>query len=204
MNQICFDQASFHTYSFILLFVLLYLIYYIIHMSKERSASSNDTSDLVTRIQSLQEELNKIKRDEENCKNDLQVTRDQLFKSGSTQTRFLEKIYNPLSPPENVYPGGSLTSSGYNSYTQFQQIGYLTGNGEQYPVFARDKYAGKSDKQEYYTINEGRNRIKIPIKTKNFNELYDGDQVSVPQLSDQPFTFQKYEDEGFRYSPNVN
>lgn len=172
-------------------------------MSKEKFSNNNETAELVSKIQSLHEELKSIKREEEKCKNDLVVSRDQLLKLGSTESRFLNKIYNPLSPPENTYSRGSFTSPGYNSYVQFQQVGYLSGNGEQYPVFARDKYAGKSDKQEYYTINEGRNRIKIPIKTKNFNELYDGDQLSVSQLSDQPFTFHKYEDEGYRYNPRI-
>lgn len=172
-------------------------------MSKERFANSNDTIDLVAKIQSLQEELNRIRRVEEQCKKDLQTSKDKLSKVDSVESRFLNKIYNPLTPPENMYAGGSFTSPGYDSYMQFQQIGYLTGNGQQYPVFARDKFAGKSDKQEYYTINEGRNRIKIPFKTKNFNELYDGDQVLVSQLSDESLTFQKYENEGFRYSPNV-
>jgi hypothetical protein len=62
---------------------------------------------------------------------------------------------------------------------------------------------GKSDKQEYYTINEGRNHVKIPFKTKNYNELFDGDQVNVPELSNNTFSFKKYETENIRYNPNV-
>ena len=56
---------------------------------------------------------------------------------------------------------------------------------------------------EYYTINEGRNSVKIPFKTKNNEELFDGDSILISELSNNPFIFKKYETEGLRYNPNL-
>ena len=81
-------------------------------------------------------------------------------------------------------------------------IGYLNNPSGQFPVFGRYKYAGKTDKMEYYTINDMRGRIKIPFKTKNYNELYDGDTVNIDELGGE-CNFKKYEDEGLRYNPNL-
>ena len=80
-------------------------------------------------------------------------------------------------------------------------IGYLSSNGEQYPVFARDKYPGRSDKQEYYTINDSRNRVKIPFKTTNWNELFSGDTIDIPEISNG-LVFTKYDTNTLRYDPN--
>lgn len=53
-----------------------------------------------------------------------------------------------------------------------------------------------------YVINNDRSRIKIPFKTKNNNELYDGDTIDIPELGNG-FVFKKYENEGIRYNPNI-
>jgi hypothetical protein len=118
----------------------------------------------------------------------------------SKDDRFLNKIYNPLSPPENIYPAGKLFSHGYDGYMQFQMLGYLNCSIGRFPVFGRYKYPGKTDKYEYYTIDDSRGRIKIPFKTKNYNELFDGDNITIDELG--VCKFKKYENEEFRYNPN--
>jgi hypothetical protein len=138
--------------------------------------------ELIEKIISLQESLFNIQLEKQNCEKNLQqiqnLQQTQQSVPDLISSRFLNKIYNPISPPESLY------RDKYDSYQRYQQIGFLTNVQDgQFPVFARDKYMGKSDKQEYYTINEGRNHVKIPFKTKNYNELFDGDQVNVPELS---------------------
>ena len=120
------------------------------------------------------------------------------------KTQFLNKIYDPVSGTSPMNPQGSFSNPrGYNAYNNFQMLGYITGPGGQFPVMGRNKYSGKSDKIEYYCINEGRNKIKIPFKTKNDNELYDGDLVNIEELGGG-FTFKKYEDtDGNRYQPDI-
>jgi hypothetical protein len=83
-------------------------------------------------------------------------------------------------------------------------IGFLTSStsAERYPLFGRTKYPRRSDKWEYYTIDEGRNRIKIVIKTKGDNELYDGDSLTVPELGGD-FTVKLYEYSNVRYNPDL-
>ena len=157
---------------------------------------------LEAQVKQLQQELFDLSLEEKKCQGSLQATQQLLTSKSGTTDRFLDKIYNPLSPPENVYKSGSFSSPGYDSYTKYQMTGFLTGNGQQFPVFARDKYNGRGDKQEYYTINEGRNKIKIPFSTKNFDELYTGDSVTVPELGGN-FVFNKYENENNRYNANV-
>ena len=117
--------------------------------------------------------------------------------------RFLDKIYNPLHPPENVIPEGGFYNKGYDAYQDYQQLGFITNENGQFPVFGRYKYPGRTDRYEYYTINEGRNRIKIPFHVRNYEELYSDDPVVVPELSGSDFTFTKYENEGVRYNPNL-
>ena len=158
--------------------------------------------ELIEKIISLQESLFNIQLEKQNCEKNLQqlqnLQQTQQSVPDLISSRFLNKIYNPISPPESLY------RDKYDSYQRYQQIGFLTNVQDgQFPVFARDKYPNKSDKQEYYTINEGRNHVKIPFKTKNYNELFDGDQVNVPELSNNTFSFKKYETENIRYNPNA-
>jgi hypothetical protein len=217
MSDICFNPSTFYTYLFLLFCIILYIIF--IGFPKEHFSDTNlyshlSKEDLIKKVDNLQKELFDIKLAEQKCQGALEATKQQISNVNGgnangdnirdfTRQRFLNKIIDPLSPPENVYFGGSFNSPGYDSYTQYQMIGYLSGDGVQYPVFGRDKYSGRSDKQEYYLINEGRNRIKIPFKTVNYNELYDGDSVTVPEVGSRPLIFTKYETEGVRYNPNI-
>lgn len=113
----------------------------------------------------------------------------------SLQDTFIKNIYNPLTSPEAMYHGN------YDSYSQNQMIGFLNGPEGQFPVFSRQHTPGRSDRMEYYTINNERGRVKIPIITRNYSEIYDSDIVEVPELGG-PFTFVKYANIENRYNPN--
>jgi hypothetical protein len=198
-TDICFKTSDLSLYIFLLLCVFIYLIYIAIKTNESMTNINLNKGlthkDLENKITVLNDELYNCKIEKQNCNRNLQ----QL--SNNIQQKFLDKIYNPLAPPENVYSGGKLNQRGYDSYQQFQMIGYLSGNGQQYPVFARDKYPGRTDKQEYYTINDSRNRVKIPFKTQNWNELYSGDTIDIPEIGNS-LVFTKYETNTLRYDPN--
>lgn len=212
MSNICFEPRALYTYIFILLSIIIIFVYVYMQQAKEHMSdvdliSNLSKQELQQKVQDLQQELFNIKISEQKCQGALEATQQLINSGGSgnlTQQKFLNKIYNPLAPPENVYFGGSFTNPGYNAYQDYQQLGFITNNSGQFPVFGRFKYPGKTDRLEYYTINEGRNRIKIPIKTKNFEELYTGDFVTVPELNSENFEFNKYDDESFKYDPNTN
>ena len=87
------------------------------------------------------------------------------------------------------------------SFDDYQMIGYVYKDNERYPLYGRYKYPGRSEKWEYYIIDETRNRLKIPFYSKNYDELYDGSIINVPTLGDN-FMVKIYEYEDLRYNPN--
>ena len=201
-TDICFNRSDLSLYMFLLLCLIIYLIYIAIKRNEKMTNINLNrgltSKELENKINILNDELYNCKIEKQECNRNLQ----ELSNNTNIQQKFLNKIYNPLAPPENVYGGGRLNQRGYDSYQQFQMIGYLSGNGEQYPVFARDKYPGRSDKQEYYTINDSRNRVKIPFKTQNWNELFSGDTIDIPEIGNS-LVFTKYETNNLRYDPNI-
>lgn len=207
MSMICFERPTFHMYLFILACVIIYLVYFRLSSKSEQFASSFDPyqimnkDELYKNVIQLKDDLHDTQLKEQKC----QIQLNSLMNQNAhpvVSSKFLEKIYNPLTPPENVYPGGNLNTRGYDGYQQYQMLGYISGPQGQFPVFGRYKYPGKTDKFEYYTINDSRGRIKIPFKTKNYNEMYDEDSVSIDELGGD-YTFRKYDDEGLRYNPNI-
>lgn len=202
-KNICFNTSDFNLYVFLLSCLFVFLILIVVK-SKESMTNINLNKGLSNK--ELENKINVLNNELHNCKIEKQICNKNLQQAVSlnqnVENSFLKKIYNPLAPPENVYPGGRIGMRGYDSYQQFQMIGYLSGNGQQYPVYARDKYPGRSDKQEYYTINDSRNRIKIPFKTTNWNELFSGDTVNIPEIG-TGLTFTKYETNNLRYDPNI-
>lgn len=189
MDKICFNRSIFNIYILIILCIIIYFIYY-------KISSYYKNFNLKLKEQNCQFELNLLKSISLNPKSTENNTQN------TTQDIFLSKIYNPLTPPQIVYPNGTLSSSGYDAYQDYQMLGYLTGLQGQFPVFGRYKYPGRSDKMEYYTINDSRGRIKIPFKTNNFNELFDGDSIIIDELGGS-YIFKKYENEQLRYNPNI-
>lgn len=199
-NQICFERPTFNMYLFILLCVISYLIYFKISCVHENMTdvdlySTMDKDSLYKTIINMKEELFNSKLKEQKCEISLQALK-QTQNTGDIRSRLLNKIYDPLTAPDSIYSSGRI-----NRYIQFQMVGYLSaGVGQQFPVFGRNKYRG-NDKMEYYTINDSRNKVKIIIKTKNYNELYDGDHVNIPELGGD-LIFTKYEIENTKYNPN--
>jgi hypothetical protein len=207
MDKVCFERPTFNMYMFILVCTIIYLMYFSFHenMTNVDLYSTMDKDSLYKTILNMKDDLFVSKLNEQKCQTSLQALQQtcssQLSQSG-IQSRLLDKVNNPLVSPESIYSSGRINSQGFDSYNQYQMVGYLSaGVGEQFPVFGRNKYPNKSDKIEYYTINEGRGRIKIPFKTKNYNELYDKDTVNIPELGGD-LTFTKYEIENVRYNPN--
>lgn len=217
MDKICFERPTFNMYLFILICVMFYVVYFKVseryeeHYQEQKfdpyESMSKDT--LYNKVLELKDNLHNIQLKEQKCQIELNSLKNQnqanirvQSNNDNIQDKFLSKIYNPLTPPENVYPGGNFNTRGYNGYQQYQMLGYLSGPQGQFPVYGRYKYPGKTDKYEYYTINDSRGRIKIPFKTVNYNELYDGDSINIDELGGS-YKFNKYNDEGLRYDPNI-
>ena len=181
-QNICFDKNSFYTYLFLLGFFVCFTFY--IHFYPKVNSSSDSYLQ-----QELMNEIHKLRT--ENSVQQREVI--------SPQPIFLDKIFNPLSGTSPRNPQGSFSTPPFNGFREFQQLGYISGPNGRYPVMGRYKFNGKSDKFEYYSIDNERGRIKIPFRNKNDNELYDGDSINISELGGE-FTFTKYEDQdGNRY-----
>lgn len=196
MDTICFERPTFYMYFFILFVVIIYLVYYF-HASLNNYHKDNIKNTNIL-INNLNKQV-KFQQKEIYQENNLQKQQQQ---QQQIEDKFLDKVYNPISGTSTTYSRGSFNNKGYDGYNIYQNLGFISDNINQFPIYGRYHDPNRTDRMEYYTINEGRNKIKIPIKTKNFTELYTQDKVNVPELGGD-FSFTKYEDtDENRYNPN--
>jgi hypothetical protein len=198
MEEVCFARNDFNLYLFILLCLFAYFTYIHIHRQQEFLTNVNlhkglSREELETKLRELQDRLYNTQLGEQTCRRELAQTKD------SNEKTLLNRIYNPLVGPTRLYPGGRLNTSRVSSY---QMMGFLYNGNERFPLFGRQKWPGKSDKWEYYAIDETRNRLKLPFTSKNDNELYDGDIISIPGVGND-YTVKIYEYDQFRYNPEM-
>lgn len=131
--------------------------------------------------------------------------KDTVFEK--EKQNFMQKHIEPVirqissgMSPTRLYPGGRLDLPKYEEY---QLMGFLYNELNRFPLYGRPKYKGKSDKYEYYVVDESRNKLRIPFKTRNDNELFDNDEIIVPELTGSPLKTKLYEFETIRYDPTV-
>jgi len=191
-HQICFNISH-----LIFIFFILAVVFFFFKTTSESFASINlnshlNSNELQQKVIDLQNQLFNCKIDTQNCQRDL-LTCHASKKSVSQPVVHLSTKTSMDAPERD-----------YNMNSSFQMIGFLTStaSAERYPLFGRTKYPRRSDKWEYYTIDEGRNRIKIVIKTKGDEELYDGDSITVPELGGV-FSVKLYEYSNVRYNPDL-
>jgi hypothetical protein len=209
VGSICFNRNDFNLYAALLFFIIMYLCFIVkkcretfVETIYENANAGLKQEQLLQHLNVLQNKLFACQTSQQKCLGDLQETRQYINRSQNIQSQSsvaLNRIYNPLSPPERTYPNGRLNTPGTSD---FQQIGIVYNNTERLPLFGRQKYPGRTEKYEYYIIDETRNRLKIPFKSKNDNELYDGDTIHVDILNND-YTVKIYEYDQFRYDPNV-
>lgn len=137
----------------------------------------------------------------------------------------MKKYYDPLENPtrrtdrENIPPYYlkrmlDLPTRGYPD--NFRLIGTLTHisgteeessvvdrNNQVIKLFGRKKYP-KGNKYEYYTmLNMGNDSVKIPINNNYNKELNDTDTITLPEMGNAQFTVKLYDDDTFRYYPDI-
>tara|TARA_B110000208_G_scaffold178123_1_gene225861 strand:+ start:961 stop:1623 length:663 start_codon:yes stop_codon:yes gene_type:complete len=125
---------------------------------------------------------------------------------------FLDRIMNPLSPPEQTYinPAVPINIPTRGEPDQFQQVGFLVNKHNKnnlMPLFGRQTYPGSSN-WNYYTNNE--DNIKQPIIHNNNNcmdlkgcsEVYGNDHIRL-QGNNKQYKVEKYNYTQPRYIPYV-
>ena len=188
MAEICFDTRQFYMYFFIF---VVFTVYFIYINKTEKYSEVNlyqqlSNQDLLNKISELQQDIFNIKLKSQDCDRSLQACQQN----------------NQYTMSRNPSVFGNEPSRQQPSYNNYTLSGYLSGEGNQYPVYSREKYSGRSDKLEYYLINESRNKIKIPFKTVNYNELQDGDKITIPEIGPD-LIYTLYDIKEFRYNPSI-
>ncbi len=81
----------------------------------------------------------------------------------------------------------------------YESMGFITSGETRLPLFGRQKYRG-SGTYEYYTRDDSRNGISIPITVKNNKELYSDDKINVKSFEGE-FNVEIYDIEQIKYIP---
>jgi hypothetical protein len=138
----------------------------------------------------------------------------------------MERIINPLLPPERSYTntyGIPINIPSRGPFQAYQQVGILSkenivdpdkipGNNNEsniLPLFGRPTYMG-SNRWNYYTTSDKFQAVKLPINIDNrkctddlgCDELRDGDMVTIPSYNGR-FKVEIYDFDKPRYIPFV-
>ena len=139
-----------------------------------------------------------------------------------------EKIDRKLEPPGVVYEPDRYMPRRYvnppvrgvpinirtrGSPTQYQQMGILTNTtnpDDVRPLYGRQTYQG-SNQWNYYSSLDSNLSTKIPIfkatnkctDERGCQEINDGDNVTIGNISATQYTFTKYSNDDYRYIPDL-
>ena len=139
-----------------------------------------------------------------------------------------EKIDRKLEPPGVVYEPDRYMPRRYvnppvrgvpinirtrGSPTEYQQMGILTNTSnpdDVRPLYGRQTYRG-SNQWNYYSSLDSNLSTKIPIfkatnkctDERGCQEINDGDNVTIGNISATQYTFTKYSNDSFRYIPDL-
>lgn len=184
-------------YTLIFICLCIYYSYFYYYKYKEHISTTEINSglsqlELVDRLKKLQNKLHNLQIDNQICNSNLVFCTTNLNKSKSSNA----SNASTTTGPERQYISPTDSSDTYTV------LGFVYKANERYPLYGRHKYPGRSDRWEYYIIDESRNRLKIPFETTNNNELFDGDYINIPTLGDS-FSVKIYDYTNFRYNPNI-
>ena len=139
-----------------------------------------------------------------------------------------EKIDRKLEPPGVVYEPDRYMPRRYvnppvrgvpinirtrGSPTEYQQMGILTNTSnpdDVRPLYGRQTYRG-SNQWNYYSSLDSNLSTKIPIfkatnkctDERGCQEINDGDNVTIGNISTTQYTFTKYSNDDYRYIPDL-
>ena len=127
-----------------------------------------------------------------------------------------EKIERRLEPPGVVHEPRRyvpINTRTRGQPTSYQQIGILTNTNnpnDVRPLYGRQTYRG-SNSWNYYSSLDSNLSTKIPIfkssdkctDERGCQEINDGDNVTIGNISTTQYTFTKYSNDSFRYIPDL-
>ena len=127
-----------------------------------------------------------------------------------------EKIERRLEPPGVIHEPRRYVPINIRTRgqpTSYQQIGILTNANnpnDVRPLYGRQTYRG-SNSWNYYSSLDSNLSTKIPIfkssdkctDERGCQEINDGDNVTIGNISTTQYTFTKYSNDSFRYIPDL-
>lgn len=192
-EKICFPKNTFlqSVGMIVVVIIILFVAFTYYLMLKEQNIPKKDLSSnkLMEQIKQLKDVNYELNRNNERCNQNvflLETQRKQQRYGGEFGgTSGATRQY--ISPNE---PGSDIN---------YRQLGFLyDGNNYRYSLYGRYLYQGRTDLWEYYIVDDSRNRIKIPFKSPNNKEIFDGDSVVVPTVG--TLTASIYEVEQYKYN----
>lgn len=200
-NQICIDKSLIFTAGCVIVFSFI-IFYYTFKKETFNTVdlySSLSNDQLKNKLVDTHEKLFQTELEKQECERQLSSIKSNIrihssrVHNGPNVDISMQRIYNPLVGPERIYPNLN------NDYSNYQQLGFISSGMLRLPLFGRRKYR-RSDKWEYYVIDNSENKIKIPIKTVSDNELYSGEAI---QFDGQNFSVFLYDIDTIRYNPDI-
>ena len=196
----------------IFLFFMIFLIvlqgFYLIKLNK-------DNKQIII-IKDTPDNLNKESNITDNNSTDNNEYKNDIIKNDVISNYDKKMLYDPFikqyDRPSSYVIGNPKIWKYINIPTRglpdtFHIIGTLTSSNDNDPdnkilqLFGRQKYIGGNSPWEYYTIiSSGNNNIKINIG--EMNELYDGDNVYIKELTSD-YTLNKYPNDIMQYNPYI-
>ena len=145
-----------------------------------------------------------------------------------TKDYYEEKIDRKLEPPGIAYEPDRYMPRRYvqpltrgvpinirtrGSPTEYQQMGILTNTSDSNdvrPLYGRQTYQG-SNQWNYYSSLDSNLSTKIPIfkatnkctDERGCQEINEGDNVTIGNISATQYTFTKYSNDDYRYIPDL-
>jgi len=157
------------------------------------------------------------------------IYRDRVIEKpiNNNPSFYEEKIERRLEPPGIVYESDRYMPRTYveprratpinirtrGSPQEYQQIGILTNvsdSNDVRPLYGRQTYRG-SNSWNYYSSLDSNLSTKIPIfkasdkctDERGCQEINEGDNVTIGNVSSVQYTFTKYSNDSFRYIPDL-
>lgn len=195
----CFDKNTFCLVIITLIIIVVFLIY------QNKNKFMSEKKDFNFKLKLLKQKLKLDKKKIENIN----------YEQNNSETKDIERIINPLRPPERSYTGSgvkiNIPTRGYVPH--YQQVGALieetNSDSKVLPLFGKPTYPS-SRKWLYYTSSDNYSSVKLPVNSNNrccldeygCDELYNDSIVTVDGYSNS-FKVNLYKLDKPRYIPYI-
>ncbi len=196
-EKICFPKERFNqTIGLIIIVVIIIFVFFTYYYTVQEKISKSKMRN--QKNSNLQNEIKQLK----DLNYELNVSNDRC-----NQNVFLLSQRNKEMGYDrrDIYGGDSMGATrkyinpnATGSDINYRQVGFLYDGFTRYTLFGRYLYQGRTDLWEYYIVDDSRNRVRIPFKSPNNKEIFNGDVVNVPSVGDLQANI--YDIEQYKYS----